>query len=70
MIISSAKGYKVEGAPTVRILCQKCNNEVECELYAYPKGLQLGFFWIPEKYKIGMKVKAYKCPICDQLYEK
>lgn len=67
MIISTSQSYKVEGSKTQKINCSKCNNDSSHELYAFPKGLQLGFIWIPQKYKLGLRKYYLKCPICDNL---
>lgn len=67
MIISSSKGYKVDFAKTQKLNCKKCHNESEHELYGFPKGIQLGFIWIPQKYRLGAREYYLKCPICDQL---
>ena len=67
MIISSSKGYKVEGSKSQKLLCPRCNNESNHELYGYAKGPQLGFIWIPQQYRLGARSYYLKCPICDNL---
>lgn len=67
MIISSSNGYLVENSVKEKLLCRNCHNNAIHELYAYPKGLQLGFFWIPDKYKIGLREYYLKCTICSNL---
>ena len=67
MIIENSRGYKVEGALKQKKYCTKCRNEDDHELFAYPKGIQLGFIWIPQKYKLGARTYYLKCPICDNL---
>ncbi len=66
MIISSAKGYKVDFAKTQNC-CKKCHNESEHELFSFQR-VQLGFIWIPQKNTDWEQREYYlKCPICDQL---
>jgi hypothetical protein len=67
VLISSSQGYKVDGSKTQKITCHKCRNTSEHELFAFPKGIQLGFIWIPQKYKLGAREYYLKCPICDNL---
>lgn len=65
MIISSSQGYKVDSSKTQKITCNNCRNNSDHELYEFPKGLQLSFIWIPQKYKLCPREYYLKCLICD-----
>lgn len=67
MIISGRKGYKIHSAKDQEILCDNCNNLSMHEVFAFPKGVQLKFIWMPQRLGVGLRDYYLKCPICDNL---
>lgn len=69
MYISGRKGYPINSAKTKEILCTNCKNLSDHEVFAFPKGLQLKFIWMPQRMGVGLRDYFLKCPICDNLTE-
>lgn len=67
MIISGRKGYKIHSVKDQEILCDNCNNLSMHEVFAFPKGVQLKFIWMPQRLGVGLRDYYLKCPICDHL---